>query len=308
MRRAIIVLIFLIQVFCTAQEEQTHISYVKSNGVDIKYELRGHGIPVLIINGGPGFNSQGFGPLADEISKIGVKTILFDQRGTGQSKMYEVNAENMTLKLMVEDIEAIRKDLGIKQWVILGHSFGGMLGSYYSAMHKDKVMGLILSSSGGLDLSLLGETASRLESKLEPSDVDSLRFWRRAYTESQDTLDQNRFHYFLAKAYVKSPKYYATVAERLGQGNMQINRLIWQNMQIINYDLKNSFSDFDAPVLILQGEDDILSKSVAKNANRVFKNSKLIFIKNSAHYGWLDNPYDYYTSIRNFLNQPIFKS
>jgi proline iminopeptidase len=308
MSRAVVVLILMSQVFCMAQEKQSHTSHVNSNGVDITYKVKGDGIPVLIINGGPGFNSLGFQPLADKISEMGVMTILFDQRGTGQSKMNNVNADNMTLSLMVDDIEAIRKDLGIKQWVILGHSFGGMLGAYYTAMHKERVMGLILSSSGGLDLSLLGETGSMLESKLAPADVDSLRFWRRSYAQSQDTTEQKKYHYFLSKAYVKSPKYYDIVAERLGQGNMQINRLIWQNMQAINYDLKHNFLDFNAPVLILQGEDDILSPNIAQTANRVFQNSRLIFLKNTAHYGWLDNPIAYFTSIRAFLNQPTFKS
>ncbi|MCB0663128.1 MAG: hypothetical protein KDC24_10335, partial [Saprospiraceae bacterium] len=51
----------------------------------ISYKTFGEGKPILIINGGPGMNSNGFQFMAEKIAALGYQTILFDQRGTGGS-------------------------------------------------------------------------------------------------------------------------------------------------------------------------------------------------------------------------------
>jgi proline iminopeptidase len=88
---------------------------------------------VLIINGGPGMNSDGFVGVAQKLSKNN-RTIIYDQRGTGRSTLTKTDTSTITMKLMAADIEALRKQLNIKSWIILGHSFGGMLASYYASL------------------------------------------------------------------------------------------------------------------------------------------------------------------------------
>ena len=44
----------------------------------------------------------------------------------------------------------------IEEWIVLGHSFGGIMANYYSAQHPSHVKAMISSSSGGIDLALLG--------------------------------------------------------------------------------------------------------------------------------------------------------
>ncbi|MGB4903348.1 MAG: alpha/beta fold hydrolase, partial [Saprospiraceae bacterium] len=73
--------------------------------IETHYETFGQGEPILIINGGPGFNSEGFAFIAQEIADLGYKTIIYDQRGTGGSKLNVVNSETITIYLMVQDIE-----------------------------------------------------------------------------------------------------------------------------------------------------------------------------------------------------------
>jgi proline iminopeptidase len=49
------------------------------------YKIFGEGTPILIINGGPGMNSNGFEPMAKILAEK-YQTIVYDQRGTGKSK------------------------------------------------------------------------------------------------------------------------------------------------------------------------------------------------------------------------------
>ena len=104
---------------------------MQTKGGVIYYRSFGKGVPMLIINGGPGMNSEGFTQLAIQLSKNN-RTILFDQRGTGRSKFTVTDSSTITMQLMAEDIENLRKKLNIDKWIILGHSFGGMMASYYA--------------------------------------------------------------------------------------------------------------------------------------------------------------------------------
>ena len=57
---------------------------IQSNDSNLYYQIFGSGKPILIINGGPGMNSEGFGYLAKELANRNYQCILYDQRGTGR--------------------------------------------------------------------------------------------------------------------------------------------------------------------------------------------------------------------------------
>ena len=271
------------------------------NGI-LSYKTFGDGFPVLIINGGPGFDSGGFEGMAKTISGFGYRTILFDQRGTGESRLGSVGPATITMDLMVDDIEAIRKDLKTEKWVILGHSFGGMLANYYAAKHPERVQGMIQSSSGGLDLSLLGLTQNEINKNLAQVEIDRLTYLRQQrQAHPQDALMDREYRNILAKAYVKNLEYVPVVAERLSHVNSRINSLVWNDLNQINYDTKVQLAKFAAPVLILHGEEDVVPKELAQLAADIYPQSDMIFLEGSRHYGWLDNPVKYFGSIKKFL-------
>jgi len=45
---------------------------------------------------------------------------------------------------MVKDFEEIRSALGIEKWIIMGHSFGGLLQMGYARLHPDVIQGMIM--------------------------------------------------------------------------------------------------------------------------------------------------------------------
>jgi len=260
----------------------------------------GQGKPILIINGGPGMNSEGFTSLAKELGKNNL-AILYDQRGTGKSYISEISTETMTMDFMVEDIEVIRNHFKFKQWIVLGHSFGGMLASYYVTKHPDKIKSLILSGSGGYDLSITRNLD--LHSRLTQTETDSLNYWNRQISLG-DTTYQARYNRgkYLAPAYIYDKKHAPIVAERLTQGNRTINSLIWQNIRAINFNCTEAFKNFKNPVLIIQGKQDVMDINIAESAHQLLTNSELVFIDKCAHYGWLEQPEIYFNTIESFLS------
>ena len=99
------------------------------------------GKPVLFVHGGPGGGVNAnqrrhFDPSV-------WRAVLFDQRGSGKSTPSAELRENTTWDL-VEDMERLRKHLGIDKWVLFGGSWGSTLSLAYAETHPDRVKALVL--------------------------------------------------------------------------------------------------------------------------------------------------------------------
>lgn len=297
-----LVLLFLLLISLGSKSQNTNGIATSIDSNPIYYRTYGKGKPLLIINGGPGMNSDGFEYLATRFAKNNM-AIIYDQRGTGKSVLKKADSSTITMKLMVEDIESLRKHLKIKKWSVLGHSFGGMLVSYYATLYPQSIEKIIMSSSGGIDLGLMNYVSESINSKLSKGALDSLSFFNNKINNG-DTSYNTRLERGkkLAPAYVYNPMSKGVIAVRLTQGNGLINQLVWDDLQKINFDCKEKLKSFTKPVLIIQGKEDIIKPETAELAKKSLKNSKIVLMDNCIHYGWLDNPIVYFKEINSFLS------
>ncbi len=99
------------------------------------------GRAVVVLHGGPG---GGCSPAMRRYFDPSVyRVILFDQRGCGRSQPHASVEANTTWHL-VDDIERIRRELGIDKWSVFGGSWGATLALIYAQAHPDPVEHLIL--------------------------------------------------------------------------------------------------------------------------------------------------------------------
>ncbi len=109
----------------------------------LHYEQAGNpdGKPVIFLHGGPG---GGIDPIYRQyFDPQKWRIVLFDQRGCGQSTPHAELSQNTTWDL-VSDIEKIRSQLEIDQWVVFGGSWGSSLALAYSQSHPSACRALIL--------------------------------------------------------------------------------------------------------------------------------------------------------------------
>ena len=101
---------------------------------------------LLYLQGGPGFPAprERFEWMNVALAR-GYQVVLLDQRGTGRSTRIDaatpelIDAKvlvNLRADEIVADAEAVREELGLDQWDVLGQSFGGFcLLHYLSLIH-----------------------------------------------------------------------------------------------------------------------------------------------------------------------------
>lgn len=99
------------------------------------------GLPAVFLHGGPGAGLEEYHRRFFDPEKY--RVVLFDQRGAGRSTPHADLADNTTAHL-IDDLEKIREELGIRQWLVFGGSWGSTLGIAYAQAHRERVLGLIL--------------------------------------------------------------------------------------------------------------------------------------------------------------------
>ncbi|MBV1909565.1 MAG: prolyl aminopeptidase [Kangiellaceae bacterium] len=113
------------------------------DGHQVYYEESGSidGIPLVLLHGGPGAGCTPRYRRYSDPEKY--RVILVDQRGSGRSTPH-AELENNTTQHLIKDLEAIRQNLGIEKWVVMGGSWGVTLALAYAETHPQQVLGMIL--------------------------------------------------------------------------------------------------------------------------------------------------------------------
>ena len=100
--------------------------------------------PVIIIHGGPGGTHVSFGGLLSLADQRPV--ILSDQLDSGMSDRPEDPA-NWRPERFVAELEAIRKELNVTRWHVIGHSWGAALALEYAAAYPQHTASAVLSGT-----------------------------------------------------------------------------------------------------------------------------------------------------------------
>ena len=95
----------------------------------------------MVIHGGPGGDHTGFKPAMTPLADT-MQLVYFDHRGQGRSG--HGDPARYTLDENVEDMEALRRYLGLGKVVSIGTSYGGMVAMAHAARYPDAVSQLIL--------------------------------------------------------------------------------------------------------------------------------------------------------------------
>ncbi|HLN01431.1 MAG TPA: alpha/beta hydrolase [Bryobacteraceae bacterium] len=93
--------------------------------------VEGAGPAMVVLQGGPGLSSRSVAPITD-LLQDNFRVIRFDHTG-------------WTVSDVLDQLEAVRNEVGEESWFVLAHSWGAALAAIYAREHPERVRGLILA-------------------------------------------------------------------------------------------------------------------------------------------------------------------
>lgn len=138
--------------------------HVETEAGELFYERRGkaQGAPLVCVHGGPGFTSIYLEPLFDLADSLEV--VCYDQAGCGRARRGGAR-KLFSLSSFVDELEQLRRALGVESMHLLGHSFGGAIIGEYIVAYPERVRSAVFACVS-IDIPRWVDDGQRLASKL----------------------------------------------------------------------------------------------------------------------------------------------
>jgi len=273
-------------------------------------EEEGTGIPLVLINGGPGGTHHYFHPWFGRAAEY-ARVIYYDQRGTGLSD-FEPGEHGYSVEQAVADLDNLRSALGIDQWVLLGYSYGGFLAQYYTTTHPEHVAGLVLVGAGpglwtDLGRSRQGEYISDAERDGMRAVREELRTLRaeRGWSR-QEYIEQIIYNNFIngdwkrQNFYKPTPEEVAQIARYEWVNDGDFNGIMSRSMNKV--DLSGAFEGNPIPTLLLEGKWDLTwGDEKPTILSRNHPRARMVVIADAGHTIFSENPEGFFGELETFL-------
>lgn len=274
-------------------------------GGNIWYKVSGSksGVPVILVHGGPGFNSFYLKPL--EALGDERPVVRYDQLGAGKSDGMTDTAK-MNIPHFVAELDSLRAHLGYDKVHIVGHSWGTILAMEYYRAHPEHVVSLSL---GGPVMSVPEYTAhtKALVKTLSDSAQRAIR-----EGEVSGKFDTPAYQHATEEFYSKYVWLRPNAAD-LDSTLKMVNDAIYNYMQgPSEFTINGTFKDYDAtpflprvtvPTLFFVGDVDEVGPAIAKRHAALTPGATYVLIPNSAHVSTWDNPKMVLQAIRKHLKK-----
>lgn len=260
-------------------------------------EGSGPGTPLLLVNGGPGFD-HGYLHLTEVWDRFGAsrRVVFFDQPGTGRSSAVGPE-DTISVAQLLEGIEAVRRALDVERLAVLGHSWGGYVAAAYAVRYPERVERLVLVAP-------LPPSVSDLEYNFAPLFPDSLA--RGAGFRFDDPAHlQADIRRHLAMSF-HSPAIRDRALRELA-GDIPFNArqfdLLWADAEA--HDLSEAASDLEMPVLVGTGRFDAnVAPRGTWAVHELIPGSLWAVWEESGHYPMVEEPEAFFGVVEGFLAEP----
>jgi len=274
-----------------------------ADGRTLAYRRLGSGPTLVCHPGGPGFSSlylANLGGLDEEL-----ELVLLDPRGTGRSdpagdpRAYRNDD-------YADDLEELRRHLGLEQMRLLGHSHGGVAAVAYAAGYPERVERLILASSlarFGAEQSTAMDAA--IESRAGELWYDDAREaleteLRGDFTNGRELTDLvlRMFPFYFAEYGPEAAAYVQSLAgDELCLEALQL----WEREIFERFDLRPLLSRLTMPTLVITGSEDFITGPRAAEDFAAIPGARSVILDGPGHMIFVEAPDAFREAVLSFL-------
>ncbi len=308
MFRTLLLFIFFSSSTSFAQSEGWAIS---NSGVNLYFKIIGSGSPLLVV--GDAGNSSAY--MMGLINKLAEnhRVIYFDTRATGKSRLPVLNDSTVNFQKAIADIEGLRAVIRVQKWSIVGHGFGAVVASAYSAHYPQNVEQLLLINPAAIHLKHRNydpytdifedyDFSPMLTPEAITKRFDSLQKSLNIQHNSKDTLAR----WQLINAFQSATYVYDTINAPLATIFLQerTKNVLAKQYLRENWEMRHLaiLRQYKGAVMVVISKPRRTYKEVMQSWRDSLQNCKMLSIEKAYHFPWADNPVGFYPEIELFLS------
>lgn len=249
------------------------------NGINLYYEVKGSGFPVIFTHGYAGTTKSWEGQVAVLSKKY--RFITCDMRGHGQTDAPDSLSE-YTLDIVIEDIYQLLRYLRIQKAIVGGLSLGGYLTLHFYNQHPDMTAAIILMDTG---------PGYRTPEKAKD--------WNQRNIDRARVLETQGMKGFMESEYSRDD-YYTTpdvMIKHNPKGLANISRGVMINPWGVDI-----LPNIKVPALIICGDRDTAFLSATDYMAQKIPKAKKVIINNAGHGVNIDQPQVFESTVLDFLD------
>ncbi len=273
------------------------------NGTELWVKRMGSGEPIVVVHGGPvlehGYLLPHLAPLAEHY-----ELVFFDQRLSGRSAP-EVEESSVRLANLAEDIEALRKALGLGRIHVMGHSWGGLLAMHYAVRYESNLRSLVLLDTMAASTALWRREQGILGEMM----TDELRAERQAILATDAFAERRpeaiekllklsfkaQFHdpAKLDRLELYVPEDYMARSQRFGKLGPDLE----------SFDLHEELKSLKVPALVLFGDAEPGADLGGAAIHEALQASEFVLIEEAGHFPFIEQQEAVLSAVVEFLRE-----
>ena len=264
------------------------------------------GIKVLLLHGGPGVSHEYLEAMESFLPQAGIEMYYYDQLGCNNSDRPD-DASLWTLARYTEEVEEVRRALGLEHFVLYGHSWGGILAIEYALNYQQHLRGLVISNMTARTQSYLKRTAA-LKVRLLPPDVRA----RLEALEAKEDYDSTEYQKIMMEdLYPKMLCRIQPWPEPLVRAFRHLNEKIYNQMQgkseflvtgnLRDWERWDRLHEIRVKTLTIGAEHDEMDPDDMKKMAALMPQGTNAYCPNGSHCCLWDDQKVYFDHLLNFL-------
>ena len=276
--------------------------------VSLHYTIAGNGPLLMVCSPGWGINSGylqgGLAPLEKN------HTLLFiDTRGSGLSTR-PADGSRMSSADMADDIEHLRKYLGLGAINLLGHSDGGDIVIDYAERYPGTLAKLIIvdgttlgDGKGNREEDARGEQVLK-ELSADPRNASAIKAFNAPDLSTDATMNQSLEQ--MLPIYFANPRKNIPILLRTEGASASPSAWAMQRHDEANkahaWHQEELLGTIHVKTLVITGKQDwICPAIIAEHIHKGIRGSELLEVDASGHFPWIEQPAIFFEAVNRFL-------
>lgn len=265
----------------------------------------GRSTKMLTLHGGPGVTHEYFECFEDFLPQEGVEVYYYDQLGSSYSDQPD-DPSLWTMPRFVEEVEQVRSALGLENFYLFGHSWGGMLGIDYALKYGRHLKGFVLSDMTA-SIPAYEKYVAKLRAALPAEVIATLDKYEGKNDYDNPEYQRVMIEGVYARHLCRLPEWPEPFARSFRHLNTQVYKTMQGPNEFIftgnlkRWDRWADLPKITVPTLVLGGRHGTMSPDDLRREAELIPNARLAICERGSHLSMYDDQQSYFEYLTTFL-------